>query len=245
MRHPRGEIFLGRAPQRFPLRKYCWSANWRTLDSQATCGSWIYWSLLQELWDGASLAQPRGGIMLLCALVSISLLLCAEASPILAQNPSVAGMFIPGAHLNSTSNDEINCYPPERTVFVPAFCAEVFFQIRKLADFQDTQEFLEGVRPQIDPDNPESKPPFGFIDERRDCTLILRSRRHTLPDEFSWEQVNQLGLAIVRKCPRNGGYGYIGEEGRWILKIGGYGPGRHWEVTKEGSGGTEVAAIAL
>lgn len=185
--------------------------------------------------------------MLLCTLITISLLLCAEASPFPAQNQSVAGTLILDAHLNSTSNDVINCYPPERTVFVPAFCAEVFFQIRKLADFQDTQEFLEGVRPQIDPDNPESKPPFGFIDERRDCALILRSRRHTLPDEFSWEQVNQLGVAIVRQCPKHGGYGYIGEEGRWMLKIGGYGPRRNLEVTssKEGSGGTEVAAITL
>lgn len=152
-------------------------------------------------------------------------------------------MVILDARLNMTSNDVIDCYPPERTSFIPAFCTEVFFQIRKLADFQNTQEFLEGVRPQIDPDNPESKPPFGFVDKRRDCTLILRSRRHTLPDEFSWEQVNQLGLAIVRKCPKYGGYGYIGEEGRWLLKIGGYGPRRNLEATNEGFGGTGVAAI--
>ena len=183
--------------------------------------------------------------MLLYILIPISLLLCAEASPFPPWKQSVAGTLILDAHQNSTSNDVIDCYPPERTVFVPAFCAEVFFQIRKLADFQETQEFLEGVRPQIDRDNPESKPPFGFIDERRECALILRSRRHTLPDEFSWEQVNQLGLAIIRRCPNHGGYGYIGEEGRWMLKIGGYGTRKNLEITKEGFGGTEVAAITL
>ena len=89
----------------------------------------------------------------------------AEAIPFPAHVQSVAeGLFVK-YHLNTTSNTFVECYPPERPAFTPAFCADVFFQIRSLADFPNTQQFLEGVRPQIDPDNPDSKPPFGFADD--------------------------------------------------------------------------------
>ena len=116
----------------------------------------------------------------------------------------------------------------------------MFFQIRSLADFPVTQQFLEGVRPQIEPGNPNSKPPFGFADEIGECTLILRSRRHTLSDEFSWQQVNQLGRAIAKECPRQGGFGFIGEARRWIVKLGTPDPQKSRVWTKIG-----VAATAL
>lgn len=170
------------------------------------------------------------------------LLSIAEATPFPAQVHSVAEGLFAKTHLNTTSNTFIECYPPERRVFTPAFCAEVFFQIRSLADFPNTQQFLEGVRPQIDPGNPDSKPPFGFVDEARECTLILRSRRHTLSDEFSWEQVNQLGLAITKECPRQGGFAYIGEASRWMVKIGAPDPQRGRARTKIGVGATVAYA---
>ena len=157
-----------------------------------------------------------------------------EVTPFPAQvQPVTEGLFTK-SHLNTTSNTFIECYPPERTTFTPAFCADVFFQIRSLADFPNTQQFLEGVRPQIDPGNPDSKPPFGFADELRECTLILRSRRHTLSDEFSWQQVNQLGWAITKECPRQGGFGYIGEARRWMVKLGAPAPQRSGVRTKIG-----------
>ena len=144
----------------------------------------------------------------------------ADATPFPTQVQSIVEGLFAKHQLNTTSDHFIECYPLERISFTPAFCADVFFQIRSLADFPVTQQFLEGVRPQIEPGNPDSKPPFGFADETGECTLILRSRRHTLSDEFSWQQVNQLGWAITKECPRQGGFGFIGEARRWMVKLG-------------------------
>ena len=161
-----------------------------------------------------------GGMHLVYHVPYLLFLFIAEATPFPAQVQSAAEGLFAKTHLNTTSNTFIDCYPPKRVTFTPAFCADVFFKIRSLADFPNIQQFLEGVRPQIDPANPDSKPPFGFADEIGECTLVLRSRRHTLPDDFSWQQVNQLGLAITKECPRHGGFGYIGEARQWIVKVG-------------------------
>ena len=121
--------------------------------------------------------------------------------------------------LNAFPNFFVRCYPPEKAYFSPSSCASIFTHFRSFPDWDTTQEFQEGVQPQIIPNDPTSIPPFRFIDEGEECATVLQARRPDWSDRFSWAQAYLLGLEVVRRCPRNGGFGYIGEERGWSMSI--------------------------
>lgn len=143
----------------------------------------------------------------------------ADAFPFIVQSQSSVGANLTDAGLDAPSNAAINCFPPQEASFAPASCSSIFTQFRSFPNWAATQQFLEHVRPRIVPDDPATTPPFHFIDEGGECTMVLVARRSDLSDRFSWEEVARLGLEIARRCPRHGGYSFIGEARRWSVRV--------------------------
>lgn len=144
--------------------------------------------------------------------------------------------------LNASSNPSINCYSDSEQFFDASACSSIFAQIRSFQDWGTVQEFRQGVRPRAVPDDPDSTPPFFFIDESGDCTMSLLARRPDLPDYLSWARVSRLGNQIIRQCPRHGGWSHTGEERRWNLKISSTIRETNLVATKENLQGTVVTS---
>ncbi|KAL8825956.1 MAG: hypothetical protein Q9191_004098 [Dirinaria sp. TL-2023a] len=140
--------------------------------------------------------------------------------------------------LNGSANPTINCYTSSEEEFVASSCTSIFAQIRDFSHWISTQEFLTGVRPRAVDSDPDSTPPYFFIDQSGGCAMSLKARRADLADQFSWAQVSRLGRSIIRQCPSYGGWSYIGQERRWEVKISGTFRDASLVATKEGSRGT-------
>ena len=181
-------------------------------------------------------------------MVSLTLILflllwsVANTSPLAPQILSPARTNLTLTALNASSNPIVSCCTESEESFVASACISIFAQIRSFQNWITVQEFREGVGPRAVADDPDSVPPFYFIDQSGDCAMTLRARRPDLPDRFSWARVNRLGNEIIRLCPRYGGRGRIGQEMRWDVRISASIMETSPVATKEGLPGTVVTS---
>lgn len=149
---------------------------------------------------------------------SFLLFVLADASLPTAQVHPYGGTIVHVPRLNNFPNAVAHCNPTSRGLFYPGSCILILLQIRRLPDWDIAQEFREGIRPQINPNDPQSKPPFAFVSQDGRCVLVVRARR-IFPERFSWEQVSWLADLIIQQCPTHGGFSYIGGRERWTISL--------------------------
>ena len=153
-----------------------------------------------------------------------------------------------------TSLNDISCYIPtpaiQPTITTIQDCFIIFREIRNLPHFHTVQRFLEDVAPKLEHMYPASgTPPYLLVKDTPtggNCAIMLSAIHPDAPDEFSWQQVQNTGRAIMESCgsPGYGGRSSIGRYHSWLVKVYGYNE-RAFLAEKEGYTKTKASLDLL